>query len=107
MPLAQRILDSDEPKHHLGLLKMYVEMEQEYKDACVQNVSDNEKFRFYAHRFKSALCYVADANVVEKITAIEKGSEESAKWKTEKLAELFFLLDDLLENVKAYREEHA
>tara|TARA_R110001592_G_scaffold325782_6_gene606407 strand:- start:43632 stop:43955 length:324 start_codon:yes stop_codon:yes gene_type:complete len=107
MPLAKRILDSDQPKHHLGLLKMYINMEQEYKDACVQNIDDNEKFRFFAHRFKSALCYVADEDIVAKISALEKGFEQDSKWKTEKLAELFTLLDDLTENVKAYREEHA
>jgi hypothetical protein len=107
MPLAKRILDSDEPRHHLGLMKMYIGLEQEYRDACVLNIDDNEKFRFFAHRFKSALCYVADEDIVSKISAIEKGFEKDTNWKTEKLAELFLLLDDLTENVKAYSEAHA
>ena len=107
MPLASRILESDEPRHHLGLLNMYLQMEEEYKDACVQNVDDNEQFRFFAHRFKSALCYVAGDAIVSNITAIEKGFEQDAKWKTEKLAELFFQLDDLRENVKAFIEQHG
>lgn len=107
MPLASRILESKEPKHHLGLMKMFIDMEQEYRDACVQNIEDNEKFRFYAHRFKSALCYVADGDIVEKISALEKGFEEDAKWKIKKLAELFLLIDDLLVTVKAFRAEHG
>lgn len=107
MPLSERILKSDEPSHHVGLLKMYVSIEDEYKNECLIHVEDSEKFRFYCHRFKSALCYVADEVIVAKISVMEQGHKKDVKWRKERTDELFALLSDLNESVQDYLSEHA
>lgn len=107
MPLSERILKSDDPAHHIGLLKMYISIEEEYKNECLIHVEDSEKFRFYCHRFKSALCYVADDAIVAKISAMENGFKKDIKWRKDRIDELFAVLSDLKESVKAYLSEHA